>query len=74
MEVRIGLQHTARELTFESELSADELATQLADAFEADAKFITLHDVKKHSYVVALGSLSYAEFGGQEPRKVGFVS
>ena len=41
MEVRIGVQHVAREITFETTLSADELVAAVKAAHDADVLELT---------------------------------
>lgn len=71
MEVRIGIKHSPRELSFETDASADEIRTLL----EAEgANLVTLSDNKGRQFLVNRESISYVELGSDTARKVGFIS
>lgn len=72
MEVRIGVQHVAREITFETELSPADV-TKAIDAALAGAT-LDLTDSKGRRVVVPAGALGYVEVGPADKRKVGFTS
>ena len=72
MEVRIGIKHSARELAFETESSADEVRGLIEQATES--AFVALTDVKGRQYLVDTESITYVELGGDAGRKVGFIS
>lgn len=74
MEVRIGIKHSPRELSFESDASADELRTLVEDAIVKAAPVVTLVDAKGRSYLLSTESIAYVELGAGSERKVGFVS
>ena len=50
MEIRIGLQQTARELEIETKLTAEQLRGTLEEAFE-DGKLLQLSDSKDLSLI-----------------------
>lgn len=74
MEVRIGIKHSARELSFETHSTADELRTQIEQAVANDSALLSLSDVKGRQYLVDTESISYVELGAESGRKVGFIS
>ena len=74
MEVRIGIRETARELTFESDLSASELEQQVASALNGSVKVLALGDNKGRKFVVSADALAYVEIGAEESRRVGFIA
>lgn len=74
MEVRIGIKHSPRELSFETDTSAAEIRAQLEQAFETDAHVISLTDNKGREYVVSTKAITYLEIGAETGRKVGFIS
>jgi hypothetical protein len=74
VEIRIGIAHSPRELTFESSQSAAEIEKIVAAALETDARFIKLSDDKGKVYIVPTGAFTYLEVGGEESRRVGFVA
>lgn len=74
MEVRIGIKHSPRELSFETESTADEVRALVEDAVSKDAALIALADTKGRQYLVDAESIAYIELGGEGSRKVGFIS
>jgi hypothetical protein len=70
VEVKIGVQNVAREITLESSQTAEEVAA-LVDA-ALDGKTLRLVDEKGRVVVVPTGVLGYVEIGAPEGRKVGF--
>lgn len=72
MEVRIGIKHSPRELSFETEATADEVRALIEQA--TDSAFVVLTDVKGRQYLVDTESITYVELGGDAGRKVGFIS
>lgn len=73
MEIRIGIQHAPRELSFETDASAADINSQLADAL-AKGGILSLNDVKGQSYLVPAANVAYIEFGSPKSRPVGFVN
>ncbi|QIK62262.1 DUF3107 domain-containing protein [Leucobacter viscericola] len=74
MEVRIGIKHSPRELSFETDSTADELRALIQEAAAKDGGLVALSDSKGKQYLVDAGSITYVEFGGDAGRKVGFIS
>lgn len=72
MEIRIGIQHSPREIVIESAEKADELLERLSTAV-ADGAPVTLIDDKGRTVLVPGAKLAYAEFSTEEPRRVGFL-
>ncbi|GAA2838673.1 uncharacterized protein DUF3107 [Leucobacter komagatae] len=71
MEVRIGINQSARELSFETDATAEELSTLI----QAEATgLVSLADNKGRTFLVNRESISYVELGSDTSRKVGFVS
>lgn len=70
VEVRIGVQHVAREITFETALSADELAKVVRDALEGDV--LELTDDKGGRVIVPSASIGYVSTGAERRAGVGF--
>lgn len=73
MEIRIGIIHTGRELSFESESSAEEVQKQVQTALEQNATHLVLKDAKGSSYIVPTAQLGYVEIGSDHSRRVGFA-
>jgi hypothetical protein len=73
MEIRIGIQHASRELSFDSDASANDIGAQLTAAL-ASSGVLTLTDVKGQSYLIPAANVAYIEFGSSQSRPVGFVN
>jgi hypothetical protein len=73
VEVRVGVQEAARELTLESTQTADEIVKMVSAAVKADG-LLDLVDEKGHRVVVPAAKLAYVEIAASEARKVGFAT
>ena len=74
MEIRIGLQNTARELSFESKQSASDIEESIDSALSSGAKQLKLTDDKGRVFIVPVDALAYVEIGAEEARRVGFIA
>ena len=74
MEIRIGLQNTARELAFESKQSTSEIEKSIEGALSSGAKQLKLTDEKGRVFIVPVDALAYVEIGAEEARRVGFIA
>ena len=74
MEVRIGIQNSPRELSFESAEAPAAVQEKVAAAMESGAKTLTLTDDSGRLYIVPAASLAYVEVGTEKTRRVGFVA
>jgi len=74
VEIKIGIQHAAREITLESELSADEVEKAVAAALAPASKnpLLVLVDDKGRKVIVPADRLAYVEIGEPAVRRVGF--
>ncbi|MBA3990998.1 MAG: DUF3107 domain-containing protein [Propionibacteriales bacterium] len=72
MEVRIGVTHANRELTFESNESADDMQTAITDALASDNGLLVLSDDKGRTVYVPVDKLAYVDIAGEQGRRVGF--
>ncbi len=72
MEIRIGIQHSPREIVLESEEKAEALIERLNGAI-ADGSPVTLVDDKGRTVLIPGAKVSYAEVSTEEPRRVGFL-
>ncbi|MFC5338600.1 DUF3107 domain-containing protein [Leucobacter denitrificans] len=71
VEVRIGINQSARELSFETDASADEIR----ELIQAEAEgIVALTDTKGRHFLVNRAAITYVEIGTDAARKVGFVS
>ena len=71
VEVKIGVQNVARELSVDTDQSADEVQAALAAAVK-DGGVFTLSDAKGRSVVVAADKVAYLSMEAETGRKVGF--
>ena len=71
MEVKIGVQNAARELSVDTNSSADEVQTALTAALK-DAGILTLTDGKGRTVIVPADKIAYISFAEDAGRKVGF--
>lgn len=71
MEIRIGIVHSSREITLDSEDSTEVLEEAVRKAL-ADQTPLVLADRRQRQVLVPVDKLAYIEFGGPVDRKVGF--
>jgi len=71
VEVKIGVQNAARELTVETDKSADEVQAALTAAIKNEGVF-ALADPKGRTVVVPADKVAYLSFAEDTGRKVGF--
>jgi hypothetical protein len=74
VEVKIGVQHAAREIVLESAQSAEEVARSVSEALTAGQPMLALDDERGRKVIVPLDKLAYVEIGEPEVRRVGFGS
>jgi hypothetical protein len=74
VDIRIGIQNSARELSFESSQSAAEIETLVSQAIDAGAKILKLKDSKGRLFLIPVSSIGYVECGAEESRRVGFIA
>lgn len=74
MDIRIGIQNSARELSFESTQSAAEIEALVSQAIDEGAKILKLKDNKGRLFLVPVSSIGYVECGAEESRRVGFIA
>lgn len=74
MEVKIGVQFAARELTLDSSQSPGEVEQIVTDALTEDKKLLTLVDERGRRVIVPIEKLAYVEIAEAAPRSVGFTA
>ncbi|WP_255952306.1 DUF3107 domain-containing protein [Streptomyces odontomachi] len=72
MEVKIGVQHAPREIVLESDQSAEDVESAVAEALSGKAQLLSLVDEHGRKVLVPAARLAYVEIGEQTVRKVGF--
>ena len=73
MEVKIGVQHSPRELVVETQDSAESVEKIVADAVASDG-VIALTDSRGRKIIVPAAKVAYVEIGGGVAGQVGFRS
>ncbi|GAA1992735.1 DUF3107 domain-containing protein [Catenulispora subtropica] len=71
MEIKIGIQHTARELSLESNQPPADVEAAIAAALK-DGGVLTLVDDKDRKVLVPAEKIAYIELGEPTGRRVGF--
>lgn len=72
MDIRIGIKDTAREISFESSQTRDEVERLVSDALEGSV--LKIDDSKGRRYLVPATQIAYVEIGDETGRKIGFVA
>lgn len=73
MEVKIGVQQSAREIVLDSLQTVDEVSSAVAAAISKGG-LLTLEDDRGRRIVVPGDKIAYVEIGAPATRKVGFSS
>jgi hypothetical protein len=73
VEIKIGIQHVARELTVETESTAADIEASLRKAL-ADDGVVALTDEKGRKVLVPASKIAYIDLGQDKVRPVGFGS
>ena len=73
MDLRIGIQNSPREISFETSQTAAEVEQAVAAALSGQSPVLRLTDSKGTVYVVPAAALAYVEIGTEEARRIGFV-
>lgn len=71
MEIKIGVQQTAREIVLESAESQDEISKKVSAAIKDDG-VLELEDEKGRRVIVPAAKIAFVEMGVSSTRKVGF--
>lgn len=74
MEVKIGVQHTPRELVVDSDQTPDEIQQLVAAALAAEDGVLSLTDDKGRRVVIPARLVAYVEIAQADVRRVGFAS
>lgn len=74
VELRIGIQHAPRELSFETNESPADIEASVQKAVESGAPLVRFVDEKERVILVATSTLAYVEISAEEPRRVGFIA
>ena len=76
MEVKIGVQHSPRELIIDSPQTPDEIAKDVAAAMSGATKdgLLTLVDERGRRVLVPVDRIAYVEIAQPDQRRVGFIA
>lgn len=73
MEIRIGVQHSPREVALETEHTAHEVRERVAAAI-ADGSLLELNDAKGRTVLVPGEKIAFVEIGSQKAGPLGFAA
>lgn len=73
MEVKIGVVHTAREIVFDSNQTADEVSAAITEAVKS-GELLSLTDDRGRQVLIPGERIAYVELGVPAARRVGFGS
>jgi hypothetical protein len=71
VEIKIGVVDTPKELSIDSEESADAIAKAVQSAIK-DGNLLTLNDSRGRTFLIPAEKIAYVEIGPGTSRKVGF--
>lgn len=78
MEVKIGVEHSPRELSIESAQSPDEVEKAVRDALTGSGNdggdVLALVDDKGRRVLIPVAKVAYVEIAESESRRVGFIA
>ncbi len=74
MEVKIGVQNVARELTLDTNQEGDEVEAAVTKAFSDGETVLALTDSKGRRVIVPTAHLAYVEISSPTVGQVGFRS
>ena len=73
MEIKIGVQHSPREVSLDSDLSPEDVLAAVSKAIDAGS-LLALTDDRGRTVVVPGTKIAYVEIGAPASRRVGFGS
>lgn len=71
MDIKIGIQHIGREVSVESDNTAEAVQADLEKAL-ADDGLLALTDPKGRKLLIPAAGIAYLELGEENARRVGF--
>lgn len=71
MDITIGVQHIARDISLESEESAEAISQQVTEAINSNG-LLSLTDIKGRVVLVPASKIAYVDLGPATGRRVGF--
>ncbi|GAB3297101.1 DUF3107 family protein [Epidermidibacterium keratini] len=74
MDVKIGVLHSPRELTVDTEQTPDEVREQVSKVLGDDDQVLELTDRRGRRIIVPVKRIAYVEIGEGDGRRVGFMT
>lgn len=74
MDVRIGIIHSPREVSFETQATAQDITNILDEARKSEGQFAVFTDQKGTQILVNPAMIAYVELAVDSNRRVGFVN
>lgn len=71
VEIKVGIQHVAREIVIDTDQTAAEVEKSLLKAL-SDETILTLTDDKGRKVLVPVDKIAYVDLGQENARPVGF--
>ena len=71
MEIKVGIQHVAREIVVETSDSADAIEKALEQALSKDS-FFSVTDERGRKVLIPAAKIAYVDLGQEGARHVGF--
>lgn len=71
MQITVGIQHTSREVTVETDLTRDDALELVEKALSGSV--LVLDDVKGRRVVIPADAVAYVELGSDTAHPVGFL-
>jgi len=71
MDITIGVQHVARDISIETEESAEAITSKVTEAINSDG-LLSLTDTKGRVVLVPASKIAYIDLGPAAGRRVGF--
>jgi hypothetical protein len=71
MDITIGVQHIARDISIETEESAEAITGKVTEAINSDG-LLSLTDTKGRVVLVPASKIAYIDLGPATGRRVGF--
>ncbi len=71
MDITIGVQHVARDISIETEESAEAITSKVTEAINSDG-LLSLTDTKGRVVLVPASKIAYIDLGPATGRRVGF--
>lgn len=72
VDVKIGVQHSPRELTVDSDESHEAVFAMISEAIDSGKGVLSLVDVRGRRIVVPVERIAYVEIAEADHRRVGF--